>query len=70
MVICSKFLLCICIKDMIILKSCFKNWLNMFILKLIDVCNINCVIFLINEKLIFLILIFKNFIKIICVKNF
>lgn len=70
MVICSKFLLYICIKDMIILKSCFKNWLNMFILKLIDVCNINCVIFLINEKLIFLILIFKNFIKIICVKNF
>lgn len=70
MIVCSKVLLCICIKDMIILKSCFKNRLNMFILKLIDVCNINCVIFLINEKLIFLILIFKNFIKIICVKNF
>lgn len=40
MIVCSKVLLCICIKDMVILKSCFKNRLNMFNLKLIDVCNI------------------------------
>lgn len=42
----------------------------MFILKSIDVCNINCVTFLTNEKLTFLISISKNLIKITCVKNF